>query len=58
MKQPMSIFGNAIDRRKQKQKESFNEFYEAILMLADEYTIPLSQSSLLESLCANLLLEI
>lgn len=47
-----------IHRRKQKEGESFDEFYESVVLLSDKLSVPLSDSSLLESLRSNLLPEI
>lgn len=48
----------AIDRRKQKIGEPFDEFHEAIVSLADKLSSPLRELSLLQILRNNLLPEI
>lgn len=48
----------AIDRRKQKENESFDEFYEAIVQIADKLSEPLPEAYLLASIKSNLLPEI
>lgn len=48
----------AIDRRKQKLHESFDEFSEAIAAMADHLTCPLTDSYLMGVLRSNLLPEI
>jgi len=45
---------SAIDRRKQKENESYDEFYESIVLLADKLSVLLSELALLEILRANL----
>lgn len=47
-----------IHRRKQKEGESFDEFYESVVLLSDKLSVPLSDSALLESIRSNLLPEI
>ncbi|XP_046869353.1 uncharacterized protein LOC124461998 [Drosophila willistoni] len=48
----------AISKRRQGDKESFDEFYEAIVTLADKLSTPLPEIELLEHLRANLLPDI
>ncbi|XP_051860062.1 uncharacterized protein LOC127565466 [Drosophila albomicans] len=48
----------AISHRKQKPNETFDNFYEAIVNLADRLEQPMSEQSLLEVLRANLLIEV
>ncbi|XP_043062784.1 uncharacterized protein LOC122319511 [Drosophila yakuba] len=47
-----------IYRRKQKEGESFDDFYESIILLTDKLSEPLSELSVLESIRSNLLPEI
>lgn len=47
-----------IHRRKQREGESFDEFYESVVLLADKLSVPLAEASLLESIRSNLLPEI